>query len=98
MSKRQAVTPAPGLLENYAEAFDGLFSKRNQREGCRRYVEGLLLPAERNKTLTGLVNTEPVVGAQAARAQSLQWFVSESTWDATTINERRIELLVQTAS
>ena len=51
---------------------------RAQREAFRRYLEGLLLPAERNKTLTALANTEPVVGAQRKEAQSLQWFLSES--------------------
>jgi len=96
MSERQAIRAAPGLLEDYAQGFDSLFSKRNQREGFRRYLEGLLLPAERNKTLTGLMNTEPVVGASAARAQSLQWYLSESTWDAAAVNARRIELLVST--
>ena len=52
MTKRLPVTPAPGPLEGYAENFDELFNARAQREGFRRYLEGLLLPAERNKTLT----------------------------------------------
>ncbi len=47
-----------------------------------------------NKTLTGLAGTEPVVGAQAPPAQRLQWFLSESAWDAEAINDRRLELLV----
>jgi hypothetical protein len=54
----------------------------------------LLLPAERNKTLTGLANTEPVVGAQRKEAQSLQWFLSESRWDPKEVNERRFKLLL----
>jgi hypothetical protein len=54
-----------------------------------------LLPAERNKTLTALANTEPVAGAQRREAQSLQWFLSESGWDPKDINERRPELLVE---
>ncbi len=66
---------------------------RNQRHAYRRYVEGLLLPAERNKTVTGLANTEPVTGAQHARAQGLQWFLSESTWDPDAVNDKRLELL-----
>jgi SRSO17 transposase len=53
----------------------------------------LLLPAERNKTLTALANTEPVIGAQRKEAQSLQWFLSESRWDPREVNERRLELL-----
>ena len=79
MTKRIAIPPAPEPLEAYAKHFDVLFGKSNQREEFRRYLEGLLLPAERHKTLTGLVNTEPLVGAQPPRAQKLQWFLSEST-------------------
>src|ERR1700726_556729 len=74
MTKRIEVASAPVPLEAYVQHFDPLFGKSNQREGFRRYVEGLLLPSERHKTLTGLVNTEPVVGAQLPRAQTLQWF------------------------
>jgi hypothetical protein len=43
MTKRLEVAPAPAPLEEYAKHFDGLFGKSNQREGFRRYVEGLLL-------------------------------------------------------
>jgi SRSO17 transposase len=78
MTNRYPVSPAPGPLENYAESFDDLFGARAQRRAFRRYLEGLLLPAERNKTLTALANTEPVVGAQRKEAQSLQWFLSLS--------------------
>ncbi len=78
MTKRYPVSPAPGPLEDYALSFDDLFGARAQRHGFRRYLEGLLLPAERNKTLTALANTEPVVGAQRREAQSLQWFLSGS--------------------
>jgi hypothetical protein len=94
MSKRRSARAAPGLLEEYSQAFDSLFSKVSQRDGFRQYLVGLLLPAERNKTLTGLVNSEPVVGAQERRVQSLQWYVSESTWDAAAVNRRRLALLL----
>src|SRR5919199_1235693 len=93
MTERLPVSPAPGPLEDYSRQFDALFSQRNQRESFRRYLEGLLLPTERNKTLTALANTEPVVGAQHPHAQSLQWFLSESTWDAEAVNERRLAVL-----
>ena len=93
MSRRQAVLPAPAPLEAYAQAFDPLFARSNQRQGFRHYLEGLLLPSERNKTLTALANTEPVVGAQQPRAQALQWFLSESTWDPAEINRCRLDLL-----
>jgi SRSO17 transposase len=82
-------------LEEYATRFDGLFRARAQREGFRRYLEGLLLPAERNKTLTALANTEPVAGAQRKEAQSLQWFLSESGWNPEELNERRLDLLFE---
>jgi len=36
MTDRQAASPAPGPLEVYAQAFDDLFSKLNQREAFRR--------------------------------------------------------------
>ena len=93
MTKRIEVERAPAPLEEYAKHFDGIFGKSNQREGFRRYVEGLLLPSERHKTLTGLSNTEPVVGAQLSRAQRLQWFLSESTWSEREVQAERLRLL-----
>jgi SRSO17 transposase len=93
MTKRIEITPAPEPLEAYARHFDELFEKSNQREEFRRYLEGLLLPTERHKTLTGLVNSEPLVGAQLPRAQKLQWFLSESTWDERQVQAERLTLL-----
>ena len=85
--------PIPDPLEAYAAQFDDLFSRANQRAGFRQYLAGLLLPAERSKTLTALANVEPVLGAQAPAAQRLQWFLSESTWDAAAVTARRLALL-----
>ncbi len=93
MTKRRKVQRAPAPLEEYAKHFDGLFGKSNQRDGFRRYLEGLLLPSERHKTLTGLTNTEPVVGAQLARAQRLQWFLSESDREERRVQAERLTLL-----
>ena len=95
MTKRKPVEPAPGPLEDYAARFDDLFANRAQRAGFRRYVEGLLLPEERNKTLTALADAEPVVGAQHKKAQSLQWFLTESGWDPQEVNRRRVELMLE---
>jgi SRSO17 transposase len=93
MSKRLPAIPAPGLLEQFSAAFDPLFSKLNQRDAFRQYLANLLLPAERNKTLTALANTEPILEAHHPRVQKLQWFLSESTWDAKKINQCRLSLL-----
>src|SRR6266566_1947280 len=98
MTKRIEVAQAPAPLEVYAKHFDPVLSKSNQREGFRHYLEGLLLPSERNKTLTGLVNTEPVVGAQLPRAQQLQWFLSESNWDERQVQAQRLKLLRENPS
>ena len=94
MTKRLPCPLAPGPLEGYAAHFDDGFGTLAQRRGFREYLQGLLLPRDRHKTLTGLVGVEPVVGAQAASAQRLQFFVSESTWDAGAMNRRRLELVV----
>src|SRR3954470_2019303 len=95
MTKRLPATPAPGPLEDYAAQFDDLLGTLAQRQVFRRYLEGLLLPTERNKTLTALANTEPLVGAQRKEAQGLQWFLSESSWDSERVNRRRVELLLE---
>jgi hypothetical protein len=96
MSQRLACPPAPGPLEAYAATFDGLFGTLAQRRSFREYLQGLLLPRERNKTLTALAGTEPVVGAQAAPVQRLQWFLSESPWDVAAVNAQRLALLFRT--
>jgi hypothetical protein len=94
MTKRRACPPAPGPLENYAAQFDLLFTRLAQRRAVRAYLQGLLLPRDRNKTLTALAGAEPVSGAQHAAVQELQWFLTESTWDHEQLNRRRLELLV----
>lgn len=93
MTKRSPCPPAPGPLEDYAERFDDLFGTLAQRRGLRGYLTGLLLPRDRNKTLTTLTGAEPIVDAQAAPAQRLQFFLSESSWDAESVNTRRLEML-----
>jgi hypothetical protein len=93
MTTRRPCPPAPGPLEAYAARFDRLLVSLAQRRGLRDYLQGLLLPGDRNKTLTALADAEPVVGAQHREAQRLQWFVSESTWDHEAINQQRIQLL-----
>jgi DDE superfamily endonuclease len=95
MTSRRPCPPAPGPLEPYAQRFDSLFSSLAQRRGFRDYLQGLLLPRDRNKTLTGLAGAEPISGAQHREVQRLQWFLSESAWDHQQVNDQRVRLLCQ---
>ena len=94
MTERLPCPAAPGPLESYAAEFDPLFGTLAQRRGFREYLQGLLLPRDRNKTLTALAGAEPVVAAQAKGVQRLQFFLSEAPWDAEAINTRRLALLL----
>ncbi|MBS2536968.1 IS701 family transposase [Catenulispora sp. NF23] len=71
-----------------------MFVSLAQRRGFREYLTGLLAPRDRNKTLTALAGAEPIVGAQHPAVQRLQFFLTESTWDADKVNARRIEMLL----
>ena len=93
MSARLPCPAAPGPLEAFSVQFDPLFQTRAQRHGFRTYLSGLLLPRDRSKTLTALVGAEPLVQAQAAEVQRLQFFLSEAAWDGEAINARRLALL-----
>jgi SRSO17 transposase len=95
MTSRRPCPPAPGPLEAYAQRFDTLFSSLAQRRGFRDYLQGLLLPRDRNKTLTGLAGAEPITGAQHREVQRLQWFLSESGWDHEVVNEQRVQRLCE---
>ncbi|MGH7751044.1 MAG: IS701 family transposase, partial [Candidatus Dormibacteria bacterium] len=94
MTRRRPCPVAPGPLEEYAARFDDLFGRLAQRRGFREYLAGLLAPRDRNKTLTALAGAEPVAGAQHRSVQRLQFFLSESRWDADQVNARRLELLL----
>jgi hypothetical protein len=80
-------------LEDYATLFDPFFSDVAQRRGFREYVQGLMLPRDRNKTITGVAGAEPNTQAQAAPVQALQFFLSESTWEVPPVTEQRLALL-----
>jgi len=94
MTSRIPCPPAPGPLEDYAAQFDDLFTHAAQRRNFRDYLAGLLLPRDRNKTLTGLAGAEPITQAPAAPVQRLQFFLSEAAWDAEAVNDRRLALLL----
>jgi SRSO17 transposase len=94
MSTRLIAPPAPGPLEEYAAQFDDHFATLAQRRSFREYLQGLLLPRDRNKTLTALVGAEPIAQAQAAPVQRLQFFLSESAWDLQKVNDQRLAILL----
>ncbi|MEU9327626.1 hypothetical protein AB0D91_28070 [Streptomyces canus] len=52
-----------------------------------------MAPRDRNKTITCLAGADSVAGAGIPGVQRLQFFLSESTWDAAQVNSRRLELL-----
>lgn len=93
MTARRPCPPAPGPLEEYAARFDDLFVSLAQRRGFHEDLTGLLVPRDRNKAITCLAGAEPVTGAGSPAVQRRQFFVSESTWDADKVNDRRLELL-----
>jgi SRSO17 transposase len=101
MTKRLPADPAPGPLEDYAAHFDGLLATLAQRRAFRRYLQGLLLlSAERNKTLTALANTEPVVLGHNARKHRdcngfFPKFLSESSWNPEELNRHRMDLMLE---
>src|SRR5215218_2596438 len=95
MTTRRPCPPAPCPLEGCAQRFDALFSSLAQRRGFRDNLQGLLLPRDRNKTLTGLAGAEPIAGAQHREVQRLQWFLTESTWDREQVNDQRVQLLCE---
>src|SRR2546430_8654490 len=82
MTRRLPCPVAPGPLEGYAARFDDLFGSLAQRRGFREYLAGLLAPRDRNKTLTALAGAQPGAGAQHRSVQRLQFFLSQSRWDA----------------
>src|SRR2546423_436111 len=93
MTRRRPCPAAPGPLEGYAARFDDLFGSLAQRRGFRDSLAGLRAPRDRNKTLTAVAGAEPVTGAGHPAVQRLQFFLSESRWDAERVNARRLELL-----
>lgn len=94
MTARRSCPSAPGPLEGYAAHFDSLFHSLSQRHCFRIYLAGLLAPHDRPKTLTALAGAEPVVQAHTAPVQQMQFFLSESNWNADHIAQRTLQLLL----
>jgi hypothetical protein len=99
MTKRIEVSPAPAPLEEYIQHFDPFFGREQSTRRFSAVSGGVIVAkAERHKRLSGLVNTEPVVGAHLPRAQKLQGFLSESDWDERQVQAQRLRLLREDAT
>jgi SRSO17 transposase len=85
--------PAPGPLEDYAQLFDPLFHSPAQRRSFRTYLPDSWRCATAPKTLTALSGAEPLIQTQSAAVQQLQFFLSESSWDADAMTTRTLQLL-----
>ena len=75
MAEQRAIPTAPEPLEAYARHFDELSDKDNQREAVRQYLDGLLLPTERHKTLATAINTRPAFRSPVAADAKMASFL-----------------------
>src|SRR5436305_1472942 len=94
MTARVPAPVAPGPLEAYARTFDPHFGSLAQRRSFREDLTGLLLPRDRNKTLTARAGAEPITEAQQPPVQRLQFFLSEAHWAVEQLTAQRLELLL----
>lgn len=67
---------------------------RSKPMRCNSLLAGLLRPRDRPKTLTAIDGAAPLAQAQAAKVQQLQYFLSESAWDAEALAGRTRQLLM----
>jgi len=81
----QAIDNLVEELREYHAIYRPLFQRREQREGADKYLRGLLLEIPRK-------SIEPMVlaleGANAKAVRTLQWFISEGTWDDEALLHR----------
>nr|WP_283093307.1 transposase [Noviherbaspirillum sp. L7-7A] len=70
-----------------------MFHSLAQRRSFQTYLAGLLAPRDRPKTLTALAGAEPLIQAQTAPVQQLQFFLFESSWDAEAMTALTLQLL-----
>jgi SRSO17 transposase len=86
-TSRKPTAPTAEAIDRFCGHFDDLFARLAERAAVRQYLIGLLLPRERNKTLTELASLVP-----GADRQRLHHFLHDAPWDSATVNARRLEL------
>jgi hypothetical protein len=92
MTTRRPCPPARVRWRATAPQFP-LWRSLTQRCGFRDYLTGLLRPRHRNKTITALVDAEPVAGSKHPAVQRMHWYLTEAAWDPQTINDQQLRLL-----
>src|SRR4028119_528968 len=87
--KETTPSAMPPCFEKWGGRFDDMFSNQSQKKGFRHYLGGLLGESER-KNLTQMSNN-------AVGVVYHQWhhFLTEATWDAQKVNERRLQVMQQ---
>jgi SRSO17 transposase len=84
---RKPTPPTAEAIDAFCGRFDDLLGRLAGRDALRRCLIGLLLPRERNKTLTVLAALVP-----GADRQRLHHFLHDAPWDGAALNERRLAL------
>jgi SRSO17 transposase len=87
--KETTPSAMPPCFEKWCGRFDDMFSNQSQKKGFRHYLGGLLGESER-KNLTQMSNN-----AVGVVYHQLHHFLTEATWDAYKINERRLQVMQQ---
>lgn len=84
---RKPTLPITEAIDAFCAKVDALFTRLAARQAFRHYLMGLLLPRERNKTMTVLASQVP-----GADRQQRHTFLHDAPWDAQALNQRRLAL------
>ena len=82
-------TPAamPPCFDRWCQKFDDLLRTKAQKREFRHYLGGLLGESERKNLYQIALNTVKVT------YHKLPHFLTEATWSAAKLNERRLEVM-----
>jgi SRSO17 transposase len=87
--KETISTAMPKCFDKWCQRFDDVFTHKAQKREFRHYLGGLLGESERKNLFQMAANTVDVNYAR------LHHFLTESTWSASQINERRLQVMNQ---
>jgi len=92
-TSRKPTAPTAEAIDRFCGHFDGLFARLAERTALRQYLIGLLLPRERNKTLTELAAVVP-----GADRQRLHHFLHDAPWDSAAVDARTYQAEIRCAA